>query len=291
MKRQLILFFILAILLAACADEGAEEQNEPEENVTETETEDSPAEEAEETAAEADRNQEDPAAEKEEEEESPQAEPEYYIEEDSSVVPLRDADENVVLLTIDDAPADYTLDMAETLQELDAGAIFFVNGHFLETEEEEEALKQLHDMGFIIGNHTDTHPNLQEISEDEQYEEIVRVSDRVEEIIGERPKFFRAPHGVNTDYSEELVAKEGMVLMNWTYGYDFFAPYQDPDKLSEAMITGEAPEADVPYSLLKPGANLLMHDREWTNEALADIVTGLRENGYEIVDPHLIQVD
>lgn len=80
-----------------------------------------------------------------------------------------------------------------------------------------------------------------------------------------------------------------MILMNWTYGYDYFEPYMDADKLAEAMISGEGPEVDVDYSLLKPGANLLMHDREWTNEALERIVNGLRDSGYEIVDPHLIQ--
>lgn len=80
-----------------------------------------------------------------------------------------------------------------------------------------------------------------------------------------------------------------MIVMNWSYGYDYFTPYMDKDKLIEAMVTGEGPEVDVPYSLLKPGANLLMHDREWTNEALRDIVEGLREQGYEIVDPELIE--
>lgn len=218
-------------------------------------------------------------------------EAQYYIDEEATVVPLDEGiDENVVLLTIDDAPAANTLEMAETLLELDTGAIFFVNGHFLDTPEEEEALKQIHEMGFLIGNHTYNHPLLTDISEEEQREEIVSLSDRVEEIIGERPKFFRAPNGMNTDFSEALVEEEGMVLMNWTYGYDYFEPYMDADKLAEAMITGEAPEIDIDYSLLKPGANLLMHDREWTNEALETIVDGLRDAGYETVDPTLIEV-
>ena len=29
-----------------------------------------------------------------------------------------------------------------------------------------------------------------------------------------------------------------------------------------------------------------MHDRQWTSEALVDIVKGLQEQGYEILDPH-----
>ena len=88
--------------------------------------------------------------------------------------------------------------MAKTLKELNAPAIFFVNGHFIDTVEEKAVLKEIHDMGFSIGNHTKTHANLKQISEEQQKEEILAVSDNIEEIIGERPKFFRAPFGVNT---------------------------------------------------------------------------------------------
>lgn len=209
--------------------------------------------------------------------------------ENWSIEPIDNANEKVVLLTIDDAPDKHALDMAKTLQALDANAIFFVNGHFLETEEEKEILKEIYDMGFMIGNHTYSHFNLQDLTVEEQKEEIVKVNDMVEEIIGERPKFFRAPHGANTDYTKELAKEEGMTLMNWSYGYDYFKPYMDKEKLTTAMITGEGPEVDVPYSLLKPGANLLMHDREWTAAALHDIVTGLRDKGYEMVDPLFIE--
>lgn len=271
------------VFVVACSenDEDVSEDSATDQEVTEkqenaTEKVD---EETEEVATNEDENIEE------------EIEAQYYIDEEATVVPLDEGiDENVVLLTIDDAPAANTLEMAETLLELDTGAIFFVNGHFLDTPEEEEALKQIHEMGFLIGNHTYNHPLLTDISEEEQREEIVSLSDRVEEIIGERPKFFRAPNGMNTDFSEALVEEEGMVLMNWTYGYDYFEPYMDADKLAEAMITGEAPEIDIDYSLLKPGANLLMHDREWTNEALETIVDGLRDAGYETVDPTLIEV-
>lgn len=282
MRKVITLSLLFILFLAACSNSDQKETDEAANEEIESQTEETEEVEEEATTVNQDTG---------EEPEASAIEPQYYIAEDASVVPLHeDVEENVVLLTIDDAPSTHTLEMAETLKELDANAIFFVNGHFLDTPEEEEALKTLHEMGFLIGNHTYNHPILTDISEEEQREEIVSLSDRVEEIIGERPKFFRAPNGMNTDFSEELVAEEGMVLMNWTYGYDYFPPYMDADKLAEAMVTGEGPEVDVPYSLLKPGANLLMHDREWTSAALERIVTGLRESGYEMVDPNLIQV-
>lgn len=198
-----------------------------------------------------------------------------------AVEPITDeADSKVVLLTIDDAPDKYALEMAKTLKELDVPAIFFVNGHFIQTEEKHEILKEIYQMGFSIGNHTYTHPNLGQISEEEQKQEIIELNDLIEEIIGERPKFFRAPFGVNTDNTKQVVEQEGMVLMNWTYGYDWESAYMEAEALADIMVNTE---------YLRDGANLLMHDREWTSGALADIVTGLRDKGYDFVDPNQIQ--
>ncbi|WP_017753562.1 polysaccharide deacetylase family protein [Calidifontibacillus oryziterrae] len=209
------------------------------------------------------------------------SEPQYKINPaNSNVVPLADAPENVVMLTFDDAPDKHALEIANILHELNVNAIFFVNGHFLDTDAEKEVLKEIHDMGFLIGNHTMSHQLLRDLSEEEQYKEIVELNNLVESIIGERPKFLRAPFGVNTDYSRKVAADEKMVVMNWTYGYDFEKEYMNKDAIADIMVNTE---------YLRNGANLLMHDRQWTKEALRDIVTGLQEKGYEIVDPHLIE--
>ncbi len=194
--------------------------------------------------------------------------------------PIGDANPKAVLLTIDDSPDKYAVEMAKNLKELNAPAIFFVNGHFLETDEGKANLKAIYDMGFAIGNHTQTHANLKEISEDQQQEEILKVNETVESVIGEKPKFFRAPFGVNTDFSKSLVQNEGMLLMNWTYGYDWEKQYMDAASLTDIMLNTE---------YLTNGSNLLMHDRKWTAEALSGIVEGFRDKGYELIDPHTIK--
>jgi len=194
--------------------------------------------------------------------------------------PIEDANSKAVLLTIDDAPEKYAVEMAKTLKELNAPAIFFVNGHFIDTDEEKANLKSIYDMGFAIGNHTQTHVNLKDSSEEQQKEEILQVNEIVEAVIGEKPKFFRAPFGVNTDFSKALVQQEGMLLMNWTYGYDWEKKYRDVASLTDIMVNTE---------YLTDGANLLMHDRAWTAEALQGIVEGLRANGYDLIDPKTIK--
>lgn len=198
-----------------------------------------------------------------------------------AIVPIDENDNpQVALLTFDDAPDGYALEIAEILEEHNAPAIFFVNGMYLESDEGKEALKTIHEMGFEIGNHTYTHVNLQQSSEEVQKEEILSTSDLIEEITGVRPRFFRAPFGVNSEYSKELVKDEGMTLMNWTFGYDWESEYQNAEALAEITLS-------TPH--LSNGANILMHDRSWTKDALPQIIEGLRDQDYELLDSRLIQ--
>lgn len=277
-KRILKAALLSSLLLAAC--EAGETAEEP----AETEEPDSGAEDTNEIDDQSEGSEDETPVETEPEEE-PEEETEYLYEVSENyatinVIEETEANERVALLTYDDAPDDHALEIAEILIEHDAPAIFFVNGMYLEDEKGQEVLKELHNMGFEIGNHTHTHASLPSISEEEQYDEIIKTSDLVEEITGERPRFFRAPFGSNTEYSTQVAYDDGMMLMNWTYGYDWEADYQNPEALADIMVNTE---------LLIPGANLLMHDREWTMEATPEIIEGLRQKDYEILDPALIR--
>ncbi|WP_034550147.1 polysaccharide deacetylase family protein [Carnobacterium funditum] len=197
-----------------------------------------------------------------------------------TIEPMNEADnKKVALLTFDDAPDKHAVEIAKKLKSIDAPAVFFINGMYIESDEGKEMLKEIYDMGFEIGNHSQTHANLSAISPEEQREEIVKTNELIYETIGIKPRFFRAPFGVNTDTSAEIIEQENMVFMNWTYGYDWEAEYQNPQALTDVMLHTE---------YLNEGANLLMHDRSWTNEAVVGIAEGLREKGYTLIDPALI---
>ncbi|WP_078391630.1 polysaccharide deacetylase family protein [Shouchella patagoniensis] len=273
MKKWLIISAASLFALTACGGQGNDVESSTDDQNENEETENT------EETAEDENSEEDNTDMNEEETAEDSAEIVYEINSDLwTVQPIEgtDADPEVVLLTIDDAPHDHGVEMAKTLKELDAPAIFFVNGHFIDTEEKAEELREIHEMGFEIGNHTKTHQNLREATEEKQREEIIELNDMIEEIIGERPRFFRAPHGINTDYSRSIVEDEGMTNMNWTYGYDWETDYMEKDAIADIMVNTE---------LLGDGGNLLMHDREWSADALEDIVNGLRDKGYDLVDP------
>jgi peptidoglycan-N-acetylglucosamine deacetylase len=277
MKRYLVfpLLAVLSVLVfsgCANADQSSSEQNEEDASQNQEQEQ----EKQEDAIAEKKADEEKQEAAKQEE----QQEPQYKVSEVSSIIPIDNAEEQVALLTFDDAPDKHALEIANSLKEQNAPAIFFVNGHFLTTDEEKETLKKIHDMGFAIGNHTYSHANLNDLTQEETKEEILKVNDLVEEITGEKPTFFRAPFGENTDYSRQLAEEEGMAVMNWTYGYDWVSQYQDKDALADIMVNTE---------LLGNGANLLMHDREWTAAAVPEIIKGLRDKGFTLVDPDTIE--
>ena len=276
MKKSLLYIPLLSmLLLASCNEEAKPEETDQLEQPTEVE------DVAEEVVVDENEQKIDVDARSPKRKRNSEQTPLYELNPKTySIQPIGDANPKVVLLTIDDAPDKRALDMAKTLKSLDAPAIFFVNGHFIATDEKKAILKEIYDMGFMIGNHTMTHPNLKTLSEEEQREEIIAVNDIVEEVTGERPVFFRAPFGVNTDFSRALAIEEGMLLMNWSYGYDFEREYMTKEKIADIMVNTE---------LLRNGSNLLMHDRDWTADAMEEIVNGLRDKGYEILDPHLIK--
>ena len=210
---------------------------------------------------------------------------EYRINpEISTVQPIaEDGNAKVALLTFDDAPQQpnsYTVEIAETVKSKEANAIFFVMGQFLTNEQAREDIKTVYDMGFEIGNHSYSHPDFQSLTYDEQLEEIKSTNDLIEEITGERPRFLRAPYGQYNDDTMAIAAAEGMTIMNWTYGYDWVEEFMEGTALADVMVNSK---------YLGDGANLLMHDRPWTNDAIGAIIDGLRAKDITIVDPNVIE--
>lgn len=280
MLKRLPVLLLTGLLLAGCAGneqengDGSQEQATSSESLEANNTND--GEDAESIDQDEDTN-----------EETDNQVANYYIDpEISSIMPANeDANPNVVLATVDDVPRKLPETPTSSVEEAQAMAdrgiygIFFVNGMYLQGEDGEEgrqALKEIADMGHVIGNHTLTHYSLDQVPDEETLRhEIIGNQDIIEEVIGYRPQFFRPPHGIETPELEGILEEENMVAMNWSYGFDWDENYSDPATLADVMVNTE---------FLSPGANLLMHDLTWTNEAMPAILDGIQAKGYEFVD-------
>ena len=280
MLKRIPVLLLTGLLLAGCAGneqengDGSREQATSSESLEANNTND--GEDAESIDQDEDNN-----------EETDNQVANYYIDpEISSVLPANeDANPIVVLATVDDVPRKLPETPTSSVEEAQAMAdrgiygIFFVNGMYLQGEDGEDgrqALKEIADMGHVIGNHTLTHYSLDQVPDEETLRhEIIGNQDIIEEVIGYRPQFFRPPHGIETPELEGILEEENMVAMNWSYGFDWDENYSDPATLADVMVNTE---------FLSPGANLLMHDLTWTNEAMPAILDGIQAKGYEFVD-------
>src|ERR1051326_7851680 len=69
------------------------------------------------------------------------------------------ADPQQIALTFDDGPNDpYTLHLLDVLARHDVKATFFMIGHFV--RERPQIARAVAEAGHVVGNHTDSHPNL-----------------------------------------------------------------------------------------------------------------------------------
>jgi peptidoglycan/xylan/chitin deacetylase (PgdA/CDA1 family) len=181
-------------------------------------------------------------------------------------------EEKVVLLTFDDTPTGKaTYQILDILDKYNAKALFFVNGHY--AKDNLETLIEIRDRGHLIGNHTWWHIYIRKENPETVREEIVRLSDFLEEHLGERPKYFRPPFGQNSDVSLEIIKEEGMQTMNWSNG-SLDWEYKTPEPIIEQVMSN-----------IKNGDNILFHDKQTTADALDEILSQLTEQGYSFVLP------
>lgn len=179
--------------------------------------------------------------------------------------------DKVIALTFDDGPNTTTTnEILDILEEYDAKATFFLIGNNI-NDESAVSVKRAYDMGCEIGNHSKSHPTMTDLTEAEIIEEVSYVDEKVFEITGEYPTFFRPPFIAVND------------LMYDTIDHTFICGFGCSDYLD--TVTAQD-RIDAVMSAAKDGLIVLLHDaagNDMTVEALKTIVPELIEDGYELV--------
>ena len=179
--------------------------------------------------------------------------------------------DNKIALTFDVAwENSNTAELIEILDEFDAKATFFVTGDWCDRYPED--VMMLYEAGHEIQNHSDQHPHVEGMNVNELISDTKACSQKIEMITGEQPTLYRAPYG---EYDDNLITTiEGMGLkpIQWDVdSIDWKEPA--PEEITERVLTGT-----------RSGSILLFHnDLANTTEALPDILTQLRDKGFEFV--------
>ena len=121
-------------------------------------------------------------------------------------------DKKRICLTFDDGPSKYTEELLDGLAERNAKASFFLLGR--RAEKYKDVVLRMKDEGHTIGQHTQNHRDLTQISEQEAREEISSANETIKRITGEAPRYIRPPFG---EYNDRLVMDTDMVFVNWSF--------------------------------------------------------------------------
>lgn len=191
--------------------------------------------------------------------------------EETKMTENEQTEKKVVALTFDDGPNTTTTnEVLDVLEKYGITASFFLIGNNI-NDESAKSVKRAYDMGCEIGNHSKTHSDMTKMSEEEILAEIEYTNEKVIEITGEAPAFFRPPYiAVNQTMLDciEMPFISGYGANDWVEKY-----------------TAEH-RAKLVLRQVKDGAIILLHDSQGNSQTVAAldiIIPELQAQGYEFV--------
>ncbi len=187
-----------------------------------------------------------------------------------------------IALTFDDGPGPYTPGVLSVLERMHVHATFFEIGAMLRyfSASTERELRD----GDVIGDHTETHPEMATLSAHAQHEELFEQIAHIELVGGPRPVLFRPPYGSYDATTMRELHDLHLLMVLWSVDTeDYLQP--GVSVIVQRALAGA-----------RPGAIILMHDaggtRTQTIEALPTIIRDLRARGYRLVTvPQLLRDD
>lgn len=119
-----------------------------------------------------------------------------------------------VALTFDVAWGSENIEeILDILDKYNAKATFFLVGSWI--DDNEELVKEIHNRGHEIGNHSNTHSSFPDISNEDKIEEILSTSNKIKVLTDEDVNLFRPPFG-NVDKSTMDTCKSlGYYTIKW----------------------------------------------------------------------------
>ena len=179
----------------------------------------------------------------------------------------------VLYLTFDNGYENgYTAKILDTLRAKRVPATFFVTGQYI--KDQPELIRRMSQEGHIIGNHSWSHPDLTQVSDEQIRQELAQVKDNVQQLINNRAmNFVRPPRGIFDERTLRLSREQGYTHVFWSIAY-------------KDWEVNRQQGADYAYhnviSQLHPGAIILLHTVSRDNaEAMARIIDAARAQGYE----------
>lgn len=182
-----------------------------------------------------------------------------------------DTDEKKISLSFDVAwGTDNIDDILKVLEKHEVKATFFLVGSWV--DDNKELVEKIHKEGHEIGNHSNTHANTKQLSEDAVVQEIELTSDKISNITGEKTTLFRPPFGDVDTKTLDICKSLGYQVVKW-----------DVDSMDWKQLgPNHVIERVVKNS--QPGSIVLFHANINNSATYLDsIITNLKKEDYKIV--------
>ena len=167
---------------------------------------------------------------------------------------------------------DDTEELLSILAQYQVKTTFFMTGGWVSAYPDD--VKAIAAAGHDLGNHSENHKQMSQLSAEECQKEIQSVHDRVKELTGQEMCLFRPPYG---DYNDTLIeAAEALhyYTIQWNCDSLDWKNY-GADAIVSRILDSEH---------LGNGSIILMHNgAKYTKDALPRVIEGLHAKGYEIV--------
>ena len=165
-----------------------------------------------------------------------------------------------------------TQTILDILAKYNVHVTFFMTGGWVESYPED--VKKIYAAGHDLGNHSENHKNMSQLSDSECQDELMKVHNKVKELTGVEMNLFRPPYG---DYDNHVItnAKDcGYYTIQWSVDSLDWKDYG-----VESII-----KTVTEHKVLKNGAIILMHNgAKYTAQALPTVIEKLQADGYQIV--------
>ncbi len=165
-----------------------------------------------------------------------------------------------------------TSQILDILQKHNVRVTFFMTGGWVESYPDD--VKSILSAGHDLGNHSENHKNMSQLSNDQKEIELMKVHEKVKKLTGYEMFLFRPPYG---DYDNDVIktaTKCGYYTIQW-----------DVDSLDWKDYGADSILSTVcEHKHLGNGSIILCHNgAKYTAQALDSMLTRLKEKGYEIV--------
>ena len=177
----------------------------------------------------------------------------------------------IIALTFDDGPnTEITPQVLDTLEENGAVGTFFLIAQNI-TPESAEMVRRAKAMGCGIENHSLTHGFMNQMTVEQIRAEVQACTDRIVEITGEAPKFFRPPF---IAVSQEMYDNIDLTFICGAGCEDWVPTVSTQERIDRVLANAE------------DGQIVLLHDMMWnqnTADALKVIIPELKKRGFRFV--------